>query len=89
MTETATPEQVSHRLAEHGIVRVFAEIEYRHTATDCQTWEKLFYVDFDGSTVYASEPRRYSNSLIVPAETWHQVDAIPTAADFIGNYRKA
>lgn len=88
MTETTTPEQVSHRLAERGIVRVFSETEYRHTATDCQTWETLYFVDYDGRTTYASEPRRFSNSLKLAAETWHQVDAIPTAADFIGNYRK-
>ena len=86
---TPTPTEISHRMAELGAVRCFALTEYKHTPTDCQTIETVFYVDFDGLTVYASEPRPFSHRCEISKETWHQVDAVPAAAEFIGNYRKA
>jgi hypothetical protein len=88
-TETPTAAEISRRMEGLGLVRGFSLIEYKHTPTDCQTIETLFYVDFDGVTIYASKPRRFSHNFEIHKETWHQVEAMPAAAEFIGNYRKA
>lgn len=87
-TATPTAAEISRRMESLGLVRGFSLIEYIHTPTDCKTMETLFYVDFDGVTIYASEKRPRSNKFEVHKETWHQVEAIPTAAEFVGNYRK-
>jgi hypothetical protein len=88
-TETPTAAEISRRMKGLGLVRGFSLIEYKHTPTQSKTIETLFYVDFDGVTVYASEPRPFSHSFEIKNEKWHQVEAIPAAAEFIGNYRKA